>query len=66
MIKSLLTAAAAAMLLAGCVAVPVYSEPAPAYGYYAPPPVTFSFGFSSYGGGHGPRHGYRPGPRHRR
>ena len=34
----------AAIMLAGCVAVPVY-EPAPAYGYYSPPAATFSFGY---------------------
>ena len=33
MMKTLLVAAAAVLSLAGCVAVPVYSEPAPAYGY---------------------------------
>ena len=67
MMKTLMVPAAAVMLLAGCVAVP-YSEPAPAYGYYAPPvvyapPVSFSFGFSSYGGGHrhGGGHRYRHG-----
>ena len=70
MMKTLLVVAAAAASLAGCVGVPVYSEPVPAYGYYAPPPVTFSFGFNSYGGGHGHRHGHAPrhspGPRHHR
>ena len=62
MIKTLLVAAAAVMSLAGCVAVP-YSGPATVV--YAPP-VSFSFGFSSYGGGHGSRygHGGRRGYRH--
>jgi len=55
MIKTLLVAAAAVMSLAGCVAVP-YSGPAAVV--YAPP-VSFSFGFSSYGGGHQHSHGYR-------
>ena len=69
MMKTLLVAAAAVMSLAGCVAVPVYSEPAPAYGYYAPPavyapPVSFSFGFSSYGGGRGRGYGGGRGYRH--
>jgi hypothetical protein len=63
MMKTLLGVAAAAMLLGGCVAVPVYSQPAPAYGYYGPPPVALSFGFHSYGGGrgydYGPGRGYR-------
>jgi hypothetical protein len=69
MMKTLLVAAVAVVSLAGCVAVPVYSEPAPAYGYYAPPVVyappvaTFSFGYNSYRGG--PRRGYGPGPRYR-
>ena len=68
MMKTLLVAAAAVMSLAGCVAVP-YSEPAPAYGYYAPPvvyapPVAFSFGFNSYGGGRGRGYGHGRGYRH--
>jgi hypothetical protein len=52
--KTLLAVLAAAMALAGCVAVPVY-EPAPAYGgYYAPPAASFSFGYS-----HHDHRGYR-------
>ena len=46
-----LIAVLAAVMLAGCVAVPVY-EPAPAYGYYAPPAATLSFGYSHYDRGH--------------
>ncbi len=66
MMKTLLVAAVAVVSLAGCVAVPVYSEPAPAYGYYPPPvvyapPVSFAFGFSSHGGGRGYRHGHGRG-----
>jgi len=68
MMKILLGVTALVMLLAGCVAVPVYSEPVPAYGYYGPPPVTFSFGFNSYRGGrsHGRGHGHGRGRGYRR
>ena len=48
MMKTLLVAAAV-VLLAGCVAVPVYSVPAP-----GPPIATFSFGYHNHRGG--PRH----------
>ena len=37
--KCLIAAALTAMMLAGCVAVPYYAEPAPAPGYYYPAPV---------------------------
>ena len=54
MMKTLLGVTAAALLLGGCIAVPVYSEPGPAYGYYGPPPVSLSFGYRGYyGGGRG-------------
>ena len=62
MIKSLLITTAAVMLLAGCVAVPVYSVPAPRIGFYGPPIATFSFGFfghDSHRHGRGHRHGHR-------
>jgi hypothetical protein len=67
--KRLIGAAAAVFSLAGCVAVPVYSEPAyPAYApgyYYGPPAATFSFGYhrDRYNRGYGTRHGPRHGPR---
>ena len=55
--KSLIAVLVAAFGLAGCVAVPVYSEPAYSYspGYYAypAPAATFSFGYNS---GRGHRH----------
>jgi len=54
MMKTLLVAAAAVMLLAGCVAVPVYSVPAPRIGFYGPPVALFSFGYNNHRGG--PRH----------
>jgi hypothetical protein len=69
MMKTLLVVVAAVASLAGCVGVPVYSEPAPPYGYYyAPPVTTFSFGFNSYGSGHGhgARHGHGGRHGHRR
>lgn len=45
--KSLIAGVLAALMLAGCVAVPYYAEPAPAgYYYYAPPPATIYFGYS--------------------
>jgi hypothetical protein len=49
--KSLIAVVAAAFGLAGCIAVPVggYSEPAYGPGYYGPPPVSFSFGYSQHG-----------------
>jgi len=53
MMKTLLVAAAV-VLLAGCVAVPVYSVPAPRIGFYGPPIATFSFGYHNHRGG--PRH----------
>ena len=54
--KRLIAAAVGIASLAGCVAVPVY-EPAAAPGYYyGAPPVSFSFGYSNYGGGYRHRH----------
>lgn len=43
--RRLISAGMIAMVLAGCVAVPYYPEPAPAgYYYYGyPPPASFSF-----------------------
>jgi hypothetical protein len=67
--KRLIGAAAAVFTLAGCVAVPVYSEPAyPAYApgyYYAPPAASFSFGFHHFDRGGHRHHGHRHGPRGR-
>jgi hypothetical protein len=58
--KLLAALGVSALMLSGCVAVPV-SEPVPAYGYYyGPPAATFSFGF--YGGHH---HGHHHGGRYR-
>lgn len=59
--KSLIAVLVAALGLAGCVAVPVYSpEPAysysPGYTYYPAPAATFSFGYSN---------NHHRGPRHR-
>lgn len=57
--KILIAVVMAAVSMAGCVAVPVYSGPAaapgysygpPAPAYYAPPVASFSFGYSNYGG----------------
>jgi len=64
MIKRLLGITAFTLLLGGCVAVPVYPGGGPAYGYIAPPPVAFSFGYSNYRGGYGPGRGYGYGSRH--
>ena len=52
--KSLIAVLVAAFGLAGCVAVPVYSEPAYSYspGYYPAPAATFSFGYHHSGRGH--------------
>lgn len=54
MIRNLLLACAAALALSGCVAVPVYDSPPPAYGYhYGPPAATVQFGY------YGHRHYHR-------
>ena len=56
MTKNLLLMLAAVFALAGCVAVPVYESPPPAYGYYyGAPAASVTFGY--YGQGH--RHYYR-------
>lgn len=64
MTKKLLLIGVAALGLSGCVAVPVYDAPPPAYGYaYGPPAAAVTFGY------YGPRHYYhdhRYGPRYRR
>ena len=53
--KILTACAVLALLLSGCIAVPVAPVPGPAAYYYAPPPVSVQFGYTYHGGGW--RHG---------
>ena len=50
--KGLIAVVVAAFALAGCVAVPAYTEPAypysPGYYYYPAPAATFSFGYHEH------------------
>jgi hypothetical protein len=64
--KSLMTAAAAALMLGGCVAVPYYAEPAPVGGYYydyhvypAVPTVHFHYEYRRSYRDHRPYRHYR-------
>ena len=61
MTKNLMLAAALALGLSGCVAVPVYEAPPPAYGYcYGAPAAAVTFGYYGHRHYHGDRHyGYR-------
>jgi hypothetical protein len=62
MLRSLIACVAAALGLAGCVAVPYYEPAGPGY-YYAPAAPAVSFGYSYHGGGHRHHH-YRRHHRH--
>ena len=50
--KSFITCLPAVFVLAGCVAVPYYGEPAPAGYYYGAPAPSVSFSYSYRDGGY--------------
>lgn len=61
MTRKLMLVAVLALGLSGCVAVPVYEAPPPAYGYYyGPPAAAVTFGYYGHRHHYGDRHyGYR-------